>query len=167
MDVNKPNKVTRTYTQKLLAEPSRVFPLLCPVREAEWLERWKPIMVRSESGFAEADCVFTTPATPRNAIWYVTRHEPSNFLVEMIKISPEVTACKLSIQLAATPGGSEAVVTYTHTSLGPEGDKFVADFTEEYYRDFMQDWEMRLNFFLKTGTIFCSGIEDEGEEVPH
>jgi hypothetical protein len=156
MDVNKPNKVTRTYTQKLVAEPSRVFPLLCPVREAEWLERWKPILVRSESGFAEVGCVFTTPASPSNAIWYVARHEPRDFFIEMIKISPEVTACKLSIQLSETPDGCEAIVTYTHTSLGPDGDLFVADFTEDYYRAFMQDWEKRLNFFLKTGTIFCS-----------
>ena len=157
MDVNKPNKVTRTYTQKLLAEPSRVFPLLCPVREAEWLERWKPIIVRSQSGFAEVGCVITTPASPHNAIWYVTRHEPKDFFVEMIKISPAVTACELSIQLSGTPDGCEAIVTYTHLSLGLEGDLFVADFTEEFYRAFMQDWEKRLNFFLRTGTMFISG----------
>ena len=54
--------------------------------------------------------------------------------------------------MAAPPTGSSALVTYTHTSLGPEGDAFVASFTEEYYRKFMQDWESRLNHFLQHGS---------------
>jgi hypothetical protein len=69
----------------------------------------------------------------------------------MIKITPGVTACRLSIQLRAAPGGADADVTYSHTSLGPEGDAFVSAFTEEHYRQFMQDWESRLNHFLRHG----------------
>jgi hypothetical protein len=34
-------RVTHTYTQKLDATPERVFPLLCPVREAEWADGWQ------------------------------------------------------------------------------------------------------------------------------
>jgi hypothetical protein len=48
-------------------------------------------------------------------------------------------------------GGSEADVTYCHTSLGPAGDAFVASFTEDHYRGFMQDWERRLNHYLRYG----------------
>ena len=39
------------------APPEVVFPLLCPVREYEWLEDWTCEMVFSESGVAEEDCV--------------------------------------------------------------------------------------------------------------
>ena len=28
------------FTQQLVAEPSAVFPLLCPVREADWIDGW-------------------------------------------------------------------------------------------------------------------------------
>ena len=38
-----------------------------------------------------------------------------------------------------------------HTGLGPAGDNFVAAFTVEHYRQFMQDWEARLNHYLRTG----------------
>lgn len=152
MHIQPPNRVTRTYTQRLCAEPARVFPLLCPVREAEWLERWDPISVTTQSGTAEVDCVFSTCASPRNTLWYITRHEPETGFVEMLKITPEVTACKLRIQLNATREGSEARITYTHTSLGPAGDAFVEGFTEVHYTAFMQDWETRLNHFLRTGT---------------
>jgi hypothetical protein len=63
MRVTKPNHVTRTFTQQLVAEPSKVFPLLCPVREADWLDGWDPLVVFSQSGVAEPDCVFLTEAS--------------------------------------------------------------------------------------------------------
>ena len=156
MEIRKPNRATRTYTQRLVAEPAKVLPLLCPVREADWIESWDPGLVITQSGVVEPDCVFTTPADPHEALWYVTRHEPQQELVEMICITPGLTACRLTIQLRPVPTGSEATITYSHTSLGPEGDAFVASFTEEFYRQFMRDWETRLNHYLLTGTALSS-----------
>ena len=161
MDVTTPNRVSHTYVQRLVAPSSAVFPLLCPVREAEWIEGWEPIDVWSRSGVAETDCVFTTAApdgSPHDAIWYITRHEPGNGFVEMLKVTPGVTACRLTIQLTAAAGASqacEAEITYTHTSLGRAGDLFVAGFTAEYYVQFMRDWEARINHFLRTGTALA------------
>jgi hypothetical protein len=149
--ISKPKRVTRTYVQRLVADPAHVFPLLCPVREADWLEGWDPIAVWSESGVAEDDCVFVTPSDKGEAIWYVTRHEPAAGKVEMLKITPGVTACKLTIRLTPSAAGTEAEVTYMHTSLGPVGDAFIDAFTEEFYLRFMRDWEARLNHYLKTG----------------
>lgn len=153
MKIVAPNRVTRTYRQRLVAEPARVFELLCPVREADWIEGWDPSLVVSASGLAEPDALFVTPGaggTP-DAVWVVTRHEPSTCFVEMLKITPGVTVCKLAIQVDAADGGSEAQVTYQHTSLGPPGDAFVASFTEAYYRGFMRDWEARMNHYLREG----------------
>lgn len=147
-----PVRATRSHTQRLAADPATVFPLLCPVREADWIEGWSPTLVVSSSGVAEPDCVFTTGAAPVDAVWYVTRHEPAAGLIEMLKITPGVTACRLSIQLRPAPGGCEADISYSHTSLGPKGDVFVASFTEAFYEEFMQDWESRLNYFLLHGT---------------
>lgn len=152
MEIRQPVRVTRSYIQHLTASPEKVFPLLCPVLEAQWIEGWDPELVVSATGAAETDCVFVTDATPHHAIWYVTRHEPVSGYVEMIKITPEVTACRLSIQLTGTRSGSDAEVTYTHTSLGPAGDEFVASFTESHYAGFMAEWEARLNHYLSTGT---------------
>lgn len=144
-------RVVRSHTQQLIGPPEAVFPLLCPVREAEWIHGWDPLLVVSDSGVAEPDCTFVTASLPSNAIWYVTRHEPDNGFVEMIKLTPGVTACRLRIQLRAVDGGSEADITYCHTSLGPEGDAFVSAFTQDHYRGFMLDWEARLNHYLRHG----------------
>ena len=152
MRIEKPVRVARTYRQRLLAEPSKVFPLLCPVREADWIEGWNPLLVITDSGFAEPDCVFITEAAPDNAIWYISKCELASGVIEMLKITPHVTACQLSIQLRPVSNETEATVTYMHTSLGPKGDAFVSSFTEEFYENFMRDWESRLNHYLVHGS---------------
>jgi len=143
-----PRRARHTYTQKLAGTLEQVFPLLCPVRECEWVSDWDPLCVISKSGVAEVDCVFVTAAEPHDAIWYVTRHEAAAGFVEMLKITPEVTACRLTVQLRPAPGGCTAEVTYCHTSLGPAGDSFVAAFTPEFYAGFMREWESSMNRFL-------------------
>jgi len=158
MKITPPNRVTRSYTQHLVAAPETVFPLLCPVREAEWIEGWDPLLVITQSGVAEPDCIFTTAAAPGTAVWVITRHEPAAGCVEMLKVTPEVTVCRLGIQLHATVAGCDAVVTYSHTSLGPQGDAFVAAFNEEHYREFMQNWEARLNHFLAHGVALRGAV---------
>lgn len=153
MLIRPPNRVSRTYTQRLVAGPERVFPLLCPVREADWIEGWDPLVVLTGSGVAEPDCVFVTQADPHPAVWYVTRHEPERGFVEMLKLTPEVTACRVTIDVRPAGDGSEATITYSHTSLGLEGDAFLDTFTEAYYRDFMTEWEARINHYLEHGTM--------------
>ena len=152
MNIVEPVRASRRYIQHLVASPAAVFPLLCPVREADWIDGWDPVRVVSSSGVAERDCAFITETATHNAIWYITRHEPENGFVEMLKITPGLTACRISIVVRGVGTGSEAEICYTHTSLGDEGDTFVAGFTEAWFREFMQDWETRINHYLTTGT---------------
>ena len=101
---------------------------------------------------AERDGIFLTPDKLATAIWYITRHEPERWFVEMLKILPGVTACRLEIQLSENGDECFADITYSHTSIGAAGDEFVAKFTADYYQRFMQAWEKALNHFLKTGS---------------
>jgi hypothetical protein len=151
MRIIKPKRATHSYRQKLHAPPAKVFSLLCPVRETEWASGWLPELVISSSGVAERDCVFITPDNLGKAIWYIIRHEPQTWFVEMLKILPGVTACRLEIQLCENGDECFADITYSHSSIGPAGDEFVAKFTADYYQKFMQAWEKELNDFLKTG----------------
>jgi hypothetical protein len=152
MKIVKPTRATRTYTQRLAAEPAKVLALLCPVREADWIEGWDPLLVVTASGVAERDCVFTTAAKPADSVWYIVEHDAGRGFAEMLKITPGVTACRVTIRVRPAAGGCEAEITYSHTSLGPDGDAFVASFTEDFYRSFMQGWEARLNHYLRTGS---------------
>ncbi len=166
MDVREPNRVRRTRSHVIAAPVEEVFPLYCPVREVDWVAGWSPLSVWSRSGLVEADCVFETEAGGDRSIWVVTRHDPEALRVEMWKITPEVTACKLEIALerlaaggaktgrderGGTAPGTRVTVAYSHTSLGPRGDALVADFTEEAFGAFMDRWEAAMAHWFRTG----------------
>jgi len=76
---------------------------------------------------------------------------------QILKITPGVTAGKLTIRLQPSATGTDATVTYSHTSLGPEGDEFITGFSEEFYTEFMRDWESKLNHYLATGETLSPG----------
>lgn len=46
--------------QHVSAEPEAIFPLLCPVREFDWIPTWDCDLVYTGSGIAEEGCVFRT-----------------------------------------------------------------------------------------------------------
>ena len=48
-------RVTLSHSQRIEAPPARVFPLICPVRETEWLDGWGEQLevIHSDSGLAE------------------------------------------------------------------------------------------------------------------
>ena len=151
MNIVKPHRVTRRFTQSLNAPPDQVFPLLCPVREAEWVNGWHPRLVISSSGFAEVDCAFVTAAGPQEAIWMVTIHDPENHHLEIIKVIPGIVVGRIEIRLATPPGGASAEISYSYTSQGPDGDRVVSEFTQEHFDEFMLTWETELNHFMATG----------------
>lgn len=151
MKIVKPTRVTRSYTQSLIAGPDEVFPLLCPVREAEWVNGWHPRLVVSTSGLAERDCVFVTAAGPQDAIWMMTEHDPASHRLEIVKVIPGIVVGRIRIQLAAVDDGCIAKISYSFTSLGSDGDRVVREFTQAHFDEFMATWEAELNHFLATG----------------
>lgn len=149
MRVTTPVRVTRTFTQHLLASPEEVFPLLCPVREAEWAHDWAPTVVYSHSGVAEKDCVFVMPSEAGDEVWMITRHDPERWLVEMVMVAPTVVAMRVNIGLRPSDDGCLADVCYRKTSLGPAGDAEVARLTEAVWETFMTTWEREVNDYLQ------------------
>ena len=152
MQIKAPRRRQHSFTQELQGSPQEVFELLCPVREADWIEGWDPIWVQTHGGLAELDCVFATQEQGLQAIWVITRHEPAAGRVEMVKFLPERSVCRLSLEvLPEGDSRSSARVTYCLTSLGPLGDAQLEAFSEEYYVEFMRSWEARMNHYLATG----------------
>jgi hypothetical protein len=156
VDIRVPVRVTYTYTQTLDGSPADVLPLLCPVREAEWVPGWAPRLVLSNSGLVEPDCVFITPdpaaATETEAIWTVLHQDPAAGTVEMLKVTPGFVVVRLAIALRPRPeGGCQAVVTYCYTALSPAGEAYVQGRTPAAYAEFMRGWESALNEYLRAG----------------
>lgn len=148
-------RVTYEYTQTNDAPPDRVFPLLCPVREAEWVPDWKYQLIYSQSGFAEEGCVFTTPNdVGPDTIWMVTHYDPKAFTVHYAWVQPGTIAAQLRISLTPAPGGkTSAHIRYQYTGLSGAGNSVLARYTPEWFKKKMQGWEAAINHYLRAGTF--------------
>lgn len=156
MKIQTPNRKMHGYVQHINAPPKTVFPLLCPVLEVEWVPGWLPENVISQSGVCEQDCIFVTPpkraSESHNSIWIVTKYDPDNWALEMYKVTPEHTISKIEITLANESGNSTtANISYEITVIGAAGEKFMEEFTEEWYEAFMLAWEKAINHYIDTG----------------
>lgn len=153
-DSHQPKRLTRRYTQTIDAAPDRVFPLLCPVREAEWLDGWRFRMIHSMSGLVEDGAVFATPGEGEaDTIWVVTRHDPAHYVVEFARFTPESRVCTLRI--GVRPDGrdrSSVDIAYTYTTLSPAGDAFLERaVSEAAFLEAVTFWERSMNHWLATG----------------
>ncbi len=154
MKIDRPDRVTHSYVQTIEGTPEVIFPLYCPVKEAEWCEGWDPVAVYTTSGVVEPECVFTTEDNGIESAWFVTVYDNKQGLVEMIKHTPGVTISKLTISIEPIcQQTTRAIISYGFTSLSKAGDEVLKEFTKENYNTSMAAWEKAMNHYLKTGEI--------------
>lgn len=135
----------------LAGRPERVFPLLCPVLEYDWIDGWSAVMVYSQSGVAERGCVFRTRSEVGDETWTVSRYEPSR-AIEFVRVVAGVRVLTMDFDLA--PGEAEttkARVTYTYTALGPDGTAAIEQVTPQRQEALARRLETMLNHYLRTG----------------
>jgi hypothetical protein len=150
-------RVAHEFTQTNAAPPSEVFPLLCPVREAEWLPGWRYRLVHSDSGVAELGCVFTTPNPEGSGnaekTWIVTDYDRANFRIAFVWIDPGRIITEIGIHLApAEPGVTHTNIRYRYTGLSEDGNCELRTYERNWFEAKMKDWETVINHFLQTGT---------------
>ena len=149
----KARRITRTYDQTINASPNDVFPLLCPVREAEWLDGWRYTMLFSRSGLVEEGAVFSTPGTgEEDTVWIVTGHDAARRTVEFTRFTPGSRVCVLRIAVhPAAEGRSRVGIAYTYTGITAAGNAFIDRFTEASFLEAVTFWEASMNHWLETG----------------
>ena len=148
-------RVSYTYTQTDDAPPDKLFPLLCPVRETDWLPGWKYRMIYSESGVAEDGCIFATPGeSGAERVWMVTHYDSASYTITYAWVEPGVLACQLRISLDPASGNKTSLrTTYIYTALSPAGNAALANYTPEWFQHRMEKWEKSLNHYLRTGKL--------------
>ena len=115
---------TASCTMRVAAPPADVFPLLCPVRERDWIPGWEAEVLLSRSGLAEPGCVFVTrPSEGRRLAWVITRHEPSRAIAFAVFHGDVVET--LTIELSPVDEGSELVWSRAYTGLAPAGNDWI------------------------------------------
>jgi hypothetical protein len=111
-------------TMHVAAPPADVFPLLCPVRERDWIPGWDADVLHSRSGLAELGCVFVTrPGEGRRLAWVVTRYEPPHAIAFAIFHRDVVET--LLVELAPAENGTGLVWSRAYTALEPSGNDWI------------------------------------------
>ncbi len=130
-----------------------VFPLLCPVREKDWIDGWEYEMVYSTSGLIEEGCVFTTPHHGSSkTTWYVNRHDKENHFVEFVRFTPNETVVRIRIKLNELPGNKTAAnISYQYTGLNQQANDSIENNMREDFLNSMRYWEKAINHYLTTG----------------
>jgi hypothetical protein len=146
-------RVSHEYVQTNHASPEKVFPLLCPVREADWVPGWQYRLLYSQSGVAELGCVFTTPNDDRSeTTWLVTAYNPAAFTVAFAWMNPGFVAAQITIRLEAKPSNqTTAHIRYVYTGLSEQGNREVERYDAAWFQNKMQSWQAAINHYLRTG----------------
>lgn len=136
--------------QHVAAEPEAVFPLLCPVRELDWIPSWDCELVYTESGLAEEGCVFRTASEGGTDTWVISRFEPARRL-GFVRVDPLRT---IRYDITLEPGGDGTTQLRWEqeiTALDEAGDRHVATLRQEDFTEMIATGERLLEHYLKTG----------------
>ena len=137
----------------IAASPEQIFPLLCPVREYDWIEDWRCELVHSVSGFAEEDCIFRTDLqNGRSMTWVVTRYEPPR-AIEFTCFAPESHVMRLFIQLEAAEGSTRLHWTRRFISLSNDCEVWLHENAKASHAEQMRKLQERLVHYLATGVM--------------
>lgn len=146
----KSKKMTISSEQHLMAAPDKIFPLLCPKREYEWIASWNCEIVQSESGKAELDCIFITNFSGNGKeTWIVDRYEP-NRLIQFVRFS-ESRINRHCIDLVLNADGTTtATWNQTILSLNNDGNVYIDNFIKCEFEHEIRTLEKMLNHYLQT-----------------
>jgi hypothetical protein len=149
-------RVSRTHFIQLLAPPDQVFYLFEPEGEKLWAEGWLPEMIYPTTGVTEEGAVFTTlhPGEATRTIWTLVHYAPTAQQIIYNYVIPGSRVTRIEINCAeAEDQTSRVTITYSHTALSEQGNRYIENFTESYYQDYINGWEKAINYYLRHGHI--------------
>lgn len=133
---------------------SKVFPLLCPVRESQWLQGWKAEVIHSLSGFIEQDAVFITPHKSGSmTMWTVTNYDPEAFKLSFVRATDNVEVVMLDIELEDNGESCKAQVEYRFVPFADGRKYHLEQSLPTKFPAMMDWWEKALNHYLATGMM--------------
>jgi len=145
---------TFSYTQINNGNIENVFPLLCPVREKDWLDGWNYKMIHSKSGVIEKNCVFTTQNGELETTWHITQYDKLDYKIEFLRVTPSENVVRINIQLERiNKEQTKVFINYQYTALNENQNEFINTELEHSFTKSMEWWEKAINHYLETGNL--------------
>ena len=148
-----PQKTESKYVMEIHAPAEKVFPLLCPVREYEWIPDWDCDVLFTESGVAEDLCVFNRENKSfGKETWVCTRYEPPK-LIHYTRFSQNKIV-RLEIQwLGGDQQASKWEWKTVCISLDESGDKQIENYRKTDALKIAKGLEYMLEHFVTRGEM--------------
>lgn len=143
-------RVRFAHPMTVLAPPEEIFPLLCPVREFDWIPHWDCEVIYTESGIAERNCVFQTNKPGEGVDTWVVSHFEPPMRISFVRVDPK-RAIQYDIFLQAAGEATKLDWIQEITALNDEGDRFVAEQKESDFAAMIEKVEAMLEYFLRHG----------------
>jgi len=149
--MRKAKRIVREYTTSINASPEQIFPLLCPVREYDWIPQWQCTMIYSQSGVAELGCVFGTDFGDSygTEIWLVSHYEPDQ-KISFVRTG-RIRITRYEVSLFPENDGTSIRWRQELTGLTTEGDSMLESYTDEDFRALMVPLNKMLAHYIQTG----------------
>ena len=142
-----------TYTNSFdMAVPvAELFPLFSPEGEKHWAPGWDYENMMGTTDLSE-DYIFLTKNHDHgtaDAIWIVKKYMPQSHYVQFYKIEPEDKIGVVTVQCTELESERTKVqVTYKYMALSAVGEKFVSEFSERAYEEFISEWQTLLSKYF-------------------
>ena len=145
--------ISHTATFVINQAAGTLFPLFSPEGERLWVPGWEYDNILGNTRLHE-DYVFVTQShdhAATGAVWIVKSYDPQNCRVQYYKIEPNEKVGIIAVRCDPLDAHSTRVeVTYTYVGLSKSGNRFIAQFSEKQYQDFIEEWKMLLEAYFDT-----------------
>jgi len=144
-----------SHSEEFLLERdiASVFPLFSPEGEKLWAPGWDYTNLLGSKELQRDDVFLTDSHDHKStqAIWIVADYDPVKHHVSYYKVEPGEKVGKVVVECFEQTDKSTLVkVTYKYIGLSDSGNQFVAGFTKETYKEFIDEWRsLLLHYFEK------------------
>lgn len=143
--------VTHTKAFEIAQPVEEMFPLFTPEGEKLWVPDWdyKNLMGTTE---LHENYVFITKTHDHgmtDAIWIVKKYDPESHFVQYYKMEPEDKIGVVTVECTEIEDKKTKIqVTYKYVALSSAGEKFISEFDDSAYENFIGEWQKLLtNYF--------------------
>ena len=145
--------ITHTKTFEIAQPVEKMFPLFTPEGEKLWVPDWdyKNLMGTTELSENYVFLTRTHDHGTENTIWIVKKYDPQTHFVQYYKMEPENKIGVVTVECTELEDEkTEVQVTYKYVALSKAGEKFISEFNNTAYENFIGEWQKLLTIYFQS-----------------
>ncbi len=174
---NSEERIKISFQGSIGASSGKIFPLLCPKREEEWIDDWDADaykLISTKSGFNEKNCVFQENFTKKflfrengPTTWLTAVYEPEQFILEFLLIFDDMAVMNRAIRLVESKSHTTTCQwSDTITSLSGPWNESVRQRLETQLKAFSYYLGVILKYYCEAGKILkLFSIIENSEDI--